>query len=445
MLNSAQQAALDAVLQGRSIFLTGSGGTGKSYLISRVYKEIDTTATRCVSLTALTGCASLLLHPRARTLHSWAGIGLGDAPAHVLVETVRVNRRAAARWRATDVLVIDEVSMLTPDLFEKLDVVGRAIRRNERPFGGLQLVLVGDFYQLPPVSSGESKFVFESPLWKALGLEVHELTEIVRQKDPVFQKILGEARRGRLTPESIQIIQTRIGLDYSELQIQPSMVFTRRAQVQDINRKHFDALTTPKHTYIAATLSTMKSVGDPAIPKAVEKLDKVAQYVSELTLAVGAQVMLLINDPENKLTNGSRGVVVGFERQADTDAQPDKNSLDTVIPLVKFCGGQVLPIQRHKWATELPGISRTQLPLTLAYAVTIHKTQGSTLDCALIDVGERTFEYGQAYVALSRVKSLEALYIHDFHPGAFKAHPKVKAFYATTPSPPSPTSPSAGE
>jgi ATP-dependent DNA helicase PIF1 len=436
MLNHAQQTALDAVIQGRSIFLTGSGGTGKSFLISRVFKEIDTTGTRCIGLTALTGCAALLLHTRARTLHSWAGIGLGDAPAHVLIETVRKNRRAAARWRATDVLVIDEVSMLTPELFEKLDAVGRAIRRNDRSFGGLQLVLVGDFYQLPPVSrDGPSAFVFESPLWKALDLEVHELTEIVRQRDPVFQKVLGEARRGRLSPESVKILQTRIGLDYSDLQIQPSMVFTRRAQVHDLNRKHLDAITAEKHVYKAITLASMKAVGDPGIPRAVEKLDKVASYVTELTLAVGAQVMLLVNDPENKLTNGSRGVVVGFEAEAEDSASFDKNSLDTVIPLVKFCGGQILPIKRNKWATELPGITRTQLPLTLAYAVTIHKTQGATLDCALIDVGERTFEYGQAYVALSRVKSLEALYIHDFHPGAFKAHPKVKAFYSTVQAP----------
>jgi ATP-dependent DNA helicase PIF1 len=431
MLNPAQQTAYEAILQGRSIFLTGSGGTGKSYLIGEVYTAIHATTTRALSLTAMTGCAALLLHPRARTLHSWAGIGLGDAPAHVLVETVRVNKRAAMRWRVADILVIDEVSMLTPELFEKLDAVGRAIRRRNCPFGGIQLVFVGDFYQLPPVSVGETRFVFESPLWKALGLEVHELTEIVRQRDPVFQTILGEARRGRLRPESIQILQSRIGLDYSGLQIQPSMVFTRRAKVHDINRKHLDELLARSpakdtHTYKAVTLASMKAVGDPGIPKAVEKLDKVASYVPELTLAVGAQVMLLMNDLESGLTNGSRGVVVGFER----DKEPEETDPDLLIPLVKFCGGRVFPIKRHKWDTELEGISRTQLPLTLAYAVTIHKTQGSTLDCALIDVGERTFEYGQAYVALSRVKSLEALYIHDFHPGAFKAHPKVKEFYS---------------
>jgi len=433
MLNPAQQKAFEAILEGRSIFLTGSGGTGKSFLLGKVYDAVS--GIRALALTALTGCASLLLHPRAKTLHSWAGIGLGDSPAHVLVETVRVNRRAAMRWRMTDILVIDEVSMLTPELFEKLDVVGRAIRRCERPFGGLQIVFVGDFYQLPPVSAGDSKFAFESPLWKTLGLEIHELTEIVRQKDPAFQKVLGEARRGRLTPESIQILQSRIGLDYSGLQIQPSMVFTRRAQVHDLNRKHFDSLVSRSagktYTYAVATLGSKNADAQ----KAIAKLDKVASYMPELTLAVGAQVMLLINDPENKLTNGSRGVVVGFEE----DSKPSEVKPE-IIPLVKFCGGQVLPIKRHVWTTEIPGVSRTQLPLTLAYAVTIHKTQGSTLDCALIDVGERTFEYGQAYVALSRVKSLEALYIHDFHPGAFKAHPKVKAFYATCQAP----EPSAG-
>ena len=161
-LNARQQLAYQAILEGKSIFLTGSGGTGKSYLLSSVYDTFKREGKRGISLTALTGCAALLLHPTARTLHSWAGIGLGQFSAETLIEKTKRNRRAVMRWKMTDCLVIDEVSMMTPELFEKLDAVGRAIRKRPEPFGGLQLVLVGDFFQLPPVMRGETMFVFES-------------------------------------------------------------------------------------------------------------------------------------------------------------------------------------------------------------------------------------------------------------------------------------------
>lgn len=449
MLNNEQQAAYDTIASGRSVFLTGSGGTGKSFLLNLLYTELPKKSGKSIALTALTGCAALLLHPKAKTLHSWAGIGLGRESVDILIATLRKSRRACLRWLQTDILVIDEVSMMTPELFEKLDMIGRKIRRNEStPFGGLQLVLVGDFYQLPPVvKQCETSFVFESPIWDKLQLQTHELTEIVRQKDPVFQEVLNEARRGELSKKSFKILAKRMGLDYTKEEIKPTMLFTRRAQVDDINMSYLRKLTTERRTFKATTLfcPTANTVGltekDPFVQKGIEKLDTDAPYSSELILAIDAQVMLLTNlDPEHGLVNGSRGVVVGYGKTAEADLKAQMSTMKAVgdifdptleVPIVKFRNGIVMPIAHATWEVpEMPSVLRRQIPLKLAYAVTIHKAQGATLDCALIDVGDRTFEYGQAYVALSRVKNLESLYVHDLSQNAFRVHDKVKQFYA---------------
>jgi ATP-dependent DNA helicase PIF1 len=437
-LNPGQQSAFNAIMEGKSIFLTGPGGTGKSFLIKEVYDKLSSPS-HSVSLTAMTGCAALLLHSKAKTLHSWSGIGLGTDVVPLLVGKIKKSRRTLLRWMKTDTLVIDEVSMMTPELFEKLEEIARKIRRDERPFGGLQLIMVGDFFQLPPVSKGETAFVFESPLWTSMGLTTHALTEIVRQKNPEFQAILNEARTGSLTKASLKVLRRRMDLDYKSLEIQPSMLFTRRGEVDSINATHLKKLQTEKKTYKATT--TFNPITQtrgftktsPEVEAAVQALDKVASYSVELTLAVGAQVMLL-NNKTNGLVNGSRGVVVGFERPPNNEdlsgAKVQAKDQDTLFPLVKFKNGTQL-IEYHDWELqEFPGVKRQQIPLKLAYAITIHKAQGATLDCALIDVGGRTFEYGQAYTALSRVKDMESLYIHDLAPEAFKAHPKVVAFYA---------------
>ena len=435
-MNSGQQAAYDAILQGKSIFLTGPGGTGKSYLIKEVFNTLTKETGRELALTAMTGCAAILLHTSAKTLHSWSGIGLGTDVVPLLVGKIKKSRRAVLRWMKADTLVIDEVSMLTAELLEKLEEIARKIRQINQPFGGMQLVLVGDFYQLPPVSKGEeTKFVFESPLWASLKLVTHELTQIVRQKEEGFQTILNQARCGALTKESLRILKTRMNLDYKSLEIQPSMLFTRRAEVDTINLTHLRKLPGDRTTYNAKTIfnplvnTQGLTPNSPEVVQAVEALDKVAAYSQELTLALGAQVMLLTNMNQSAgLVNGSRGVIVGFERPIEKDEKPSYTG-DVKFPLVKFKTGEIRQIPFHDWDTDFPGVKRQQIPLKLAYAITIHKAQGATLDCALIDVGGRTFEYGQAYTALSRVKDIESLYIHDLAKEAFVAHPKVVAFY----------------
>lgn len=454
LLNTEQRAAYDAVAAGRSIFLTGPGGTGKSFLIDVLVGELPRATGKTIAVTAMTGCAALLLGHRAKTLHAWAGVGLAKDSAQTLVKAIKKSQKARRRWLSTDILIIDEVSMMTPDFLDKLNDIAKGVLNNNRPFGGIQLVFVGDFFQLPPIHREETDttFIFESPVWNTLGLERHSLTQIVRQRDPVFQEILTEARFGKLSAKSLAILQQRVGLDTSKEEIKPTLLYTRRAEVEAINQKHLKQLTGERRTYTAETLflPIAETAGmtkeSPEIVRAVAKLDTDASYAAELTLAVGAQVMLIINNPPTKvveeiedssgasitkkiqvredLKNGSRGVVVGYTGPA---------SDPTSVPIVKFRKGDALPIYHAVWELdEMEGVKRRQIPLRLAYALTIHKAQGATIDCAIIDVGKKTFEYGQAYVALSRLRSLDSLYIHDLDIAAFRAHPKVTRFYQSS-------------
>jgi ATP-dependent DNA helicase PIF1 len=427
-LTDEQRNAFDLIEKGKSIFLTGPGGTGKSFLLKTIYELIPERTGKHVAVTAMTGCAALLLGRHAKTLHSWAGIGLGQESAAVLAIKVRKVLKLITRWLGTDILIIDEVSMMTPELLEKLDALARLLRNNELPMGGLQLVFVGDFFQLPPVvKEGEVSFVFESPLWKDIVQDTVCLTKIIRQDDPVFHTILNEARLGNLSKESLAILQEKQkDTSWQQMEIRPSLLYTRRAIVDMVNDKNLKALKGNPQLFKAETVfepvTATKGLTkhSPDVKRIVEKMDKDGPYMPELVLKEGAQVMLLYNlNPELGLVNGARGVVVEFQ-----------GSSETPIPLVKFRTGAPVPVPNVSWmSNEIEGVGRKQIPLKLAYAITIHKAQGATLDCALIDIGTSTFECGQAYVALSRVKNLDSLYVWDVEATAFRAHPKVLAFY----------------
>ena len=428
-MNAKQREAYDAIMEGNNVFITGPGGTGKSYLIERILEGLPRTVR--VAVTALTGCAALLLGQKARTLHSWAGIGLGREPGITLADMIykrRHTKGAYKEWLQTDMLIIDEVSMMTPDLFEKLDIIGKRLRRSYSPFGGIQLVLVGDFYQLPPIvkdsEDPRSKFVFLSPLWQTAVKKVVQLEEIVRQSDPVFQDLLMAIRHGSLTDEQIELLKSRQGLDWESEQIRPTLLFPRRAEVDTINEANIAALHVNKKEFKVRTVVEEETPGeykelmsDPNFVRYLETFDRDAPYDLTLTLAEGAQVMLIYNvNLEIGLVNGSRGVVTGF-----------RNGL----PRVLFKNGVEQTIDWNKWPIENhKGISRAQIPLRLAYAITIHKCQGATLDSAIVDIGENVFEYGQAYVALSRVRSLDSLFVWSLNMQAIRTHPKVAEFYA---------------
>ena len=423
-----QIRAVDLARSGKSFFLTGAGGTGKSYVIRNIVESLRRDG-KDTALTAMTGCAALLLGKGAKTLHSWSGIGLGRDTAETLILKLRKSYKSKKNWLSVDTLIIDEVSMMTPDLLDKLEIIARGIRRNTKTFGGLQIILVGDLYQLPPVNKGErdeQHFVFEAETWRKSIQDSVILHTVHRQSDPVFLKILAEARAGRLTQESIAILETRRNSEWKKLEIKPTLLFTRRADVEQINMTQLQKCKGPDVVFKAKTVQTPTvfnhNLSTPeSVQWSVEKMDKNGSYVPELVLRVGAQVMLLTNmDVEHGLVNGSRGVIEKFCEGPEP------------YPMVKFRNGEVIIITPTTWASEdVAGLERQQIPLRLAYALTIHKAQGATLDCALIDVGDNTFEYGQAYVALSRVKSLDGLYIWDLTANAFMVHPKVKAFLDT--------------
>jgi ATP-dependent DNA helicase PIF1 len=422
-----QSACIEAVLRGESIFITGPGGTGKSYILNALYREFKGLG-KTMSITAMTGCAGLLIGAHAKTLHSWAGIGLGREPLSHILSAIHKNGRKKNNWKKTDCLVIDEVSMMTPALLSLLDDVGKSVRKcYTKPFGGLQVVFVGDFYQLPPVCKAGEKmtFAFESPVWKAVVEKTYALTIIHRQRDPVFQKVLDEARRGELSDESHQILVERKAAKWKGNVIRPTMLFTRNDDINTINQSYLDRLPGDAIIFEATTEAPPRTSPED-VGYQVQRLDKDAPYEPTLRLKVGAQVMLLAQqydergdkkEPIHGLVNGSRGVVTEFT--------PCNN------PVVKFMNGATRIITEHTWSSDETenAVKRKQLPLRLAYALTIHKAQGASLDSALIDVGSATFEYGQAYVALSRVRSLDALYIHDIEKAAFRVHPAVKEFY----------------
>jgi ATP-dependent DNA helicase PIF1 len=423
-LNDQQSDALKRILDGSSIFLTGPGGSGKSYLLEILQQEFKRLG-KTLALTALTGCAALLLGSQAKTLHSWAGIGLGKGDIDPIIKSIVMNGRKKKNWLKTDCLVIDEVSMMTPQLLEMLDLIGRRVRKcRDKPMGGLQVVFVGDFYQLPPVCNGTYCFAFQSPVWKETVQATVELSRIYRQADEAFQTILNEARRGNLSEESLAILKGRMNLPWKKELIRPTLLFTRNADVAAINKSHYDKLEGESKTYKVRTIlpktgtldDYMTNASTQMTPQevqwAVERLDKDAPYEQEVSLKVGAQVMLLVNlNQELGLINGSRGVVRAFDQDG--------------MPIVKFLSAE-LPIKPHIWKTE---IQREQLPLRLAYAMTIHKAQGASLDSAFVDIGTSTFEYGQAYVALSRVRNLNALFVYEVDAKAFKVHPAVIEFY----------------
>jgi len=412
VLNEEQQTAIDMIKDGKNIFLTGPGGVGKSFLIREIVKRFEAEG-KNVGVTSLTGMSSLLIGSGARTIHSWSGLGVGNKSALSYFEFIRkclAKKREA--WRTTDILIIDEISMMSDEYFEKLDEVGRLMRwRHNKPFGGIQIVCLGDFFQLPPINT---KFVFESPKWNETLDCVVFLNTIYRQTDTVFQDILNEIRFGRVSKETDTLLKSRLNLDFSKNEIQPTKIFTRKSMVDEINQEGLMKIDGESFTY---KIVTKGKVSSEAIRNALNNMDKSAPYVPELTLKVGAQVMLKVNlDIEAGLVNGKVGIVTSCGKES---------------VIVRF-NGHSMPtvIKYHNWVLEdYESVYRSQIPLILAYAITTHSSQGATLDSAYIDIGMSVFEYGQAYVALSRVKSLDALYLHSYDKRAIRAHPKVVEYY----------------
>ena len=414
VLSKKQELAVEMMCKRKSIFLTGPGGTGKSLVLS-IYEKRE--YNRVIAKTATTGTAAILLN--GTTLYSYLGIGTGELSVDMLIREIKKKKHILKRWIDLDVLIIDEISMLSPELFDKLELTARSLRQDTRPFGGIQLILTGDFLQLPNISQ-KDMFCFDAESWeKCIGDNVVYLDVNFRQEgDDDYQICLGEVRNGILSDKTISILKGRENaVLVNDHGILPTKIYSLNRDVDEENQMQNDLLfeKNPDLQFFGFELNKTihKKVYSPD-----EKIKKACNAPLTLELCVGSQVMLLYNmDLESKLVNGSRGVVVDFQ---DDD------------PVVRFLTGERRVIGRKTWEIEENNdlvITVTQIPLKLAYATTVHKSQGATIDYAEINMNG-IFEYGQAYVALSRVKSLSGLSIKNFKPDVIKSHPKVIEFYS---------------
>jgi ATP-dependent DNA helicase PIF1 len=255
LFSKEQQIAYNKYIQGKNIFITGPGGTGKTALIRHIYQDARKKGKE-IQVCALTGCAAVLLECKARTVHSWASIGLGNGPIEQTVNKIMKNRYAKANWKTVDILVIDEVSMMSQKLFELLDAIGKATRKNKRPFGGIQLIFSGDFFQLPPVGNKDepetTKFCFESEQWfDTFTIKNHvSLQQIFRQNDPVYQRILNQVREGRLKRSSNDMLLQYVGRELpGDAQVRPTKLFPTRTKVEAINSAEMGHLTGDAYDY----------------------------------------------------------------------------------------------------------------------------------------------------------------------------------------------------
>ena len=436
-LSKEQKIAFDKYVHGNNIFITGPGGSGKSELIRMIYKHAYSQH-KNIYVTALTGCASILLNCKAKTLHSWAGIGLGNNSIENLIQKIRKNKFLKSMWKDTDILVVDEVSMLSLKLFNLLNEIGKVIRKNHKPFGGIQLIFSGDFYQLPPVGDhlepDTQKFCFESDDWNSV---FHrecqiELKKIFRQTDEIYSTILNQIREGKIKKRSNDLLLSYVGREMSrELVADPTKLYPTKNKVEQINIMKMSSLYTDEKEFKIKYLKDLemtksereirREFTDKDIQLELDFLSGNLMCEKEIKLKIGAQVMCVVNIKSEQgdilICNGSQGIVKEFCEI-------------TGLPKIKYNNGIEMVMIRHVWESDkIPGIGVSQIPLILSWALTIHKSQGASLDAAEIDVGSGIFECGQTYVALSRVRSLEGLYLSSFDAKRIKINKKVKEYY----------------
>ena len=380
-----------------------------------------------VQCCALTGCAALLLELNAKTIHSWSGVGILKKTDNEIIRDIQSNKTKRNRWTSVDLLIIDEISMMNARLLSLLNRIGQKIRKSNKPFGGIQIILSGDFYQLPPITG---LFCFESPDWSFCIETIIVLKQVFRQKSNTLTKILSQIRKGKISKKTYSILMNRVlisdslrqnknGNNMLQTNIKPTIILPIKKQSDEINKSTLDLLPSKLeifHSKITCDIDK-NTVEYKFVDYEIKQAQQSGLFEPTLYLKEGAQVMCIINlDLENGICNGSLGKII--EIFSDQSV------------LVLFSNNITKIIYPHIWKSDnIPSLRIEQLPLILAWSCTIHKIQGATLDYIDVDVGSGVFEDGQTYVALSRVKTLDGLFLRSFDPFKITTNRKVERFY----------------
>ncbi len=426
-LSKQQEKAMKKFKEGENVLIIGEGGTGKSKLIKElVYQKGKLFKNKRMYVTATTGIAAYNIN--GITVHSFLGIGTGSDKIDVLVRRVCRKMGVVQRIRDTDILVIDEISMLSAELFEKINVLLQRIRRKNTFFGGIQVVLSGDFLQLLPVFRKnqpddvlDTRLIIESEVFlKAFTKDqgnIVVLTENYRQTDVKFTEILQRLRMGEQTKEDTLVLKSRVGLECETAAV---TLVSSNKKAQDINIGNLKRLKGEAKVFKAEFKGDFTNEITKALKKDLE--DQFTQKgILEVTLKVGARVMLVKNlDVEGGLVNGSVGVVQHFRKNKGTNEY---------LPVVKFDNGtllEIVPVE-FKLEMDIHSVSAYQIPLMLCWAITVHKSQSLTMDAAVMELGDAFCEH-MIYVALSRVRSLEGVYLKTFDESKIKVNGKMKDY-----------------
>ena len=445
--SNEQVICFEKYLNGENIFITGPGGTGKSFLIKKIVSHAEENH-KNIKVCALTGCAAILLECKATTLHMFSGIGLANKKnSDIIEELFTTKRHKLKNWRNLEILIVDEVSMMSLKILLLLDLIAKKFYKKNKPFGGLQIIFTGDFYQLSPVFNNNSEkeeamFCFEHELWNQLFAKENQivLKTIFRQNDETLLKILKYIRKGQITPSTKALLSSRIFNSEELDSIKKDKVLTIlspiKRDVEQINLSEYLKLDKSLRevvynvSYYDMCVKSSEVEEDTLFAlllKSNEHLKREYDFLASnilaeksLKLKIGTQVMCIVNlnlYGELQIANGSPGIIVDFN--------------DKDLPYVKFNNiKEPILIDNYIWKSDhnkMVGVS--QIPLIYSWAITIHKSQGLTLENAIIDIGSNIFADGQTYVALSRLKSLEGLYLTSFDYSRIKCNPLVKAFY----------------
>lgn len=399
-----QDTALQVLKTGANVFLTGEPGSGKSYTVNAYVSYLREHGIE-PAITASTGIAAT--HIGGQTIHSWSGIGVKSALTEYDIDRLAATEYIVKRIQKTKVLLIDEISMLSAETLNSIERVCRAVKLSDEPFGGMQIVFVGDFFQLPPVSRGrdEMPFAFASSSWQAANPVVCYLREQHRQEDPVFLELLTALRRNEITEEHANLLNERI---QEEGEFDSSEITKLFSHNEDVDRLNHAALQNVEGDM---KMFKMTSTGREAL---VAQLKKGCLSPEELYLKTGAVVMFTRNAQNGAYVNGTLGEVVRFET-------------DTRYPVIRTRSRREIVAEPAEWIVEENGkqlASIKQIPLRLAWAMTVHKSQGMSLDAAYVDL-RQAFAHGQGYVALSRVRTLSGLYLAGYNKRALEVHPEV--------------------